>query len=141
MHHPWRAFRHLVDWTLHWAHLPDGVLGLTDFRARTVTLAYGLTQAERRCTIAHETEHIRRGPVACSSLVAREERIVDEAAARKLITLEALADAMVWAYDDHEAADELWVDVATVRARLATLTDGETAALNRRLDAAELLIP
>lgn len=136
MHHPWRAFRALVDWTLHWRPLPDGLLGYTDFTARSVVLDTRLTQVERRCTIAHETEHILRGP-AHPRHRARDERAVDDAAARKLIPLEALAEALVWSYDDHELAEELWVDLATVRARLKGLTDEETALLNERVDRRE----
>lgn len=134
-HHPWRVLRGLVDWTLHFAHLPDGILGLTDHRRRTITLAHGLTQAERRCTLEHELQHVDRGPVT-RGWVEREERVVDELAARRLITLERLADAMVWAYDEHEMAEELWVDVATVRTRLATLRPDEAAHIEDRLDQA-----
>lgn len=135
-HHPWRAFSRLAHWTLEWAHLPEGLLGVTDFGRRTVTLTHGMTQVERRCTIAHETEHIHAGPVP-PALVTREERRVDRVVSRRLIPLEALAEALVWANDEHELADELWVDVATVRARLRSLTDGESRTINERLDRAE----
>lgn len=141
MHHPWRAFGNLTSWTLRWSHeLPEEIVGEVDFDARTVTLAHGLTQAERRCTIAHETQHILRGPVG-AGVVAREERLVDREAARLLIPLEALAEALLWSYDEYEVAEELWVDVATVRARLANLTSDEQRQLNERLDAAELQLP
>ena len=62
-HHPWRRFGELTDWSLRWAELPPGVMGRTCHQTKTVTLALGMSQAERRCTIAHETEHIERGPV------------------------------------------------------------------------------
>lgn len=133
MHHPWRRFRELVDWTLHFAYLPDGILGLTDFGARTVTIAQGLTQAERRCTIAHETEHIHRGPVP-AFYRAREEEAVDCNVARQLIEIRALGDALAWAHNEHEAAEELWVDVATLRARLRHLHPCERHYLRRRLE-------
>ncbi len=116
-HHPWRALRSLFEWTLHWRDLPEGVLGVTDHRRRTITLTTGMTQAERRSTIAHEVTHAERGPVP-RHLAAREERIVD-----------------------HQLADELWVDVGMVRARLAGLTDAETVEVNRRLDDAEVRMP
>ncbi|MFD1947726.1 hypothetical protein [Nocardioides aestuarii] len=74
-------------------------------------------------------------------LQAREERRVDDLVARRLIRFEALVDAMLWAgNDDHQLANELWVDVATVRARLAGLSSIETAELNRRLDEEEVWI-
>lgn len=134
MHHPWRAFRELVDWTLHWAHLPEGLLGLIDFGAQTVTLDSRLTQAERRCTIAHETEHIRRGPVP-AHLRAREERTVDRNVARRMLPdIKAVGEALAWAHQLEEAADELWVDEATLRARLEHLHPAEQHYLRRRLE-------
>lgn len=61
MHHPWRAFRALSHIRLRWAALPEGLYGYTDHELGEVVLAEGLTQAERRCTIAHETQHVLRG--------------------------------------------------------------------------------
>lgn len=137
-HHPWRAFRELVDWTLHWAHLPGGLLGVTDFRARTVTLDSRLTQVERRCTIAHETEHIRRGPIGVGC-VAREERIVDRNVARRMLPdIKAVGEALAWAHHLEEAADELWVDEATLQARLEHLHPAEQHYLKRRLEGDQL---
>jgi hypothetical protein len=66
---------------------------------------------------------------------------VSERAARWLLPIEAVADALVWCSDDHELAEELWVDLFTVRCRLQTLTDGETAFINARMDAAEKAFP
>lgn len=133
-YHPWRRFRELVDWTLVWAHLPEGLLGITDHAAKTVTLAHGMTQVERRCTIAHETEHIRRGPVP-AFYWPREERAVDQVVARLLIPdVRRLAEALAWAHHLSEAAEELWVDEATLRARLEGLHPSERAFLARRLE-------
>lgn len=132
-HHPWRAFRDLVDWTLVWAPLPFGVWGQTDFEARVVTLAPGLSQAERRCTIAHETEHILRGPVPVA-YEAREELEVDRNVARLLLPdVRVIGEALAWAHNVHEAADELWVDQEILRARLKHLHPSERAYLKSRL--------
>lgn len=133
MHHPWRAFRTLTEWTLRWADLPDGLFGLTDHQTRVVTLSTGLGQAQRRCTIAHEHEHIA-DPDAT-------ETEVRQRTARRLITFDQLADAMVWAGNEGELARELWVDIEVARDRLLGLTAGESADLVRRLDAAELRNP
>lgn len=130
MHHPWRAFRALTHYTLHWAHLPDGTLGITNFDTRAVTLAHGMSGAERRCTIAHEVEHILRGYSPCSS---REECAVDRAAARKLIGIRPLGEALAWSDDEDEVADELNVDVWMLRARLRGLHSSEHHYLRRRL--------
>jgi hypothetical protein len=134
MHDPWREFRTFTDWALEWARLPADLLGLTDFRTRTVILDERLLQAERRCTLAHELEHIRRGPVPADPvLAAREEAAIDRAVARKLIGIGELGDALAWASGLAEAAQELWVDEDTLSARLRHLCPAEVRHLRRRL--------
>lgn len=134
MHHPWRAFRDLVDWTLEWAHLPHGVWGLTDFDRRVVTLTHGMSQAERRCTIEHERQHILRGPVS-AAYTAREELAVDRNAARVLLPdIRAIGAELAWAHNLDEAAEQLWVDPDILRTRLEHLHPAERAYLRRRLE-------
>lgn len=135
-HHPWRRFRALVDWTLNWAHLPGGLVGVTDFVAKTITLDLRLGQAERRCTIDHETEHAIRGPVP-PGLRAREElRVCRISAQRLLPDVVAIADALIWAdWCLREAAEELWVDEATLLCRLESMTHpAERAYMERRFE-------
>lgn len=133
MYHPWRAFRALSDITLRWAHLPDGILGYADYEFGEVVLAKGMTQTERRCTIAHEVEHLLRGPVA-PHMVAREEIVVDKNVARLLLpNIDEVADALAWADGHAEAAEELWVDEHTLRARLKHLHPAERGYLKSRL--------
>ncbi len=133
-HHPWRRFAELTDWSLRWAELPPGVMGRTCHRTRTVTLALGMSQAERRCTIAHETEHIERGPVTPQQ-APREELAVDRRVARLLIpSVHQLVEAMTWAGGHLEsAADALWVDDYLLTVRLRSLSDRERSYVNRRL--------
>lgn len=101
--------------------LPDGVMGVTD--GETIWLRRGLSQRERRCTIAHELEHIDRGLVTrCDS---RLERELHAAVARQLIPIENLLDVVAWTDSFQEAAEELWVDVDTLMARLDGLTGEE----------------
>lgn len=134
MYHPWRALRHLTDWTLIVADLGDRLLGRTCHTTRTITLNTGLLQVERRSTIAHELEHVHRGPVPrCPMLAAREEAVVDQGAARALVTLDALVSALQWSRELHEIADELWVDPATVRTRMEHLHPSERAYIKREL--------
>lgn len=133
--HPWRRFRALVDWTLLWVDLPDGMLGFTHHPTKTVVLALGMNQAERRCTIAHETEHILAGPPA-PGLEGRDELRARRNAAQALLPdIRAIGDAMAWSQGClHQAADELWVDVDTLRDRLRFLSHpAERAYLRRRL--------
>lgn len=132
-HHPWEAFGRLTDWTLRRELLPSGVWGLTDFIKKTVTLAPGLSQAERRCTIAHETQHILRGPVLAIHTV-REEEIVDHNASRLLLPdVRKIGEALAAHGDIYGAAEELWVDDIILQSRLRHLHPAELAWLKRRL--------
>lgn len=134
-HHPWRFFATLTDWRLEWTRdLPAGRLGLTLHSERRVLLAEGMDQAERRCTIAHETGHILRGPVSgCHRL--REEALVDRQAARLLMpSARKIGHALAWARADYEAAaDELWVDEQLLNVRLSTLAPRDRLALHEQL--------
>ena len=135
MYHPWRRLREASDWLVAWAALPAGIWGFTDHDARVIVLDGDLTQAQRRCTIAHELEHIARGPVPEDPiLLAKEEEAIDRAVARRLIPLAKWLDAVRWSRDPHEIADELWVDVPTLEARIRGLHPSERAALMRALE-------
>lgn len=134
MDHPWRRLRELAEWTLEWAHLPGDVVGLTDWTRHTITLDRGLLQAERRSVLAHELEHVAREVAPLDPVLrAREESAVDQAAARRLIPLDRLADALAWSHCHDEAADELWVSPELLRVRLAHLHPAELAVLRRHL--------
>lgn len=123
--HPWRRLRALTDWTLRFAALPDGVQGHTDVRTQTIVLATGMGQAERRSTLALELEHVA-GHL--------NERVCDRSAARGLLPhVRRVGEALAWAHDLAEAADELWVDEPTPRVRLEALHPCERAYLRRRL--------
>lgn len=131
-HHPWRRFRALAHYTLHWHD--DGPLGLTDFVTRTVSLRRDLDQAGRRSTIMHEVLHAERGPVPMG-LAAKEEIKVRKAAAQELLPcIVAVGDALIWAQGHVEpAAEELWVDVWTLKDRLRYCSPPERAYLLGRL--------
>lgn len=119
---------------MRFADLPDGLLGYTDLPQGVIVLDRQLTQVERRCTVTHELEHVHRGPVpADPRLAAREERVVDQLAARRLVTLGELIDALLVADNEHDVADELWVDVPTLRTRIARLALHEQQAIDARL--------
>lgn len=135
MWNPWRRLGELTEITLVWEpELPSR--GLTTFATDTIQMRTGQLQAERRSTLTHELVHLERGPFPRWA-TRREERRVNDEAARRLITFEQLVDAMQWCLDEHEAAEHLWVDVRMVRARLHGLTGAETLELNRRLDLIE----
>lgn len=132
--HPWRRLRELAHITLEW-HV-GGRKGRSKHSTQTISLRENLSQAERRSALAHEIEHLEGGP-AIVGYVRQDERVVTTRAACWLIPFENLAQAIVWANDERELADELWVDVTTVRARLAALTNTESIELERRMLSAE----
>ena len=134
--HPWRYLRdHHPDWTIIWAPLPAGLLGRTLHDLRVIVLDNGLTQAARRSTLAHELEHITRGPTPpVPALAAKEEAAIDRAVARRLIDIVRLGEALAWSRCRVEVADELWVDHDTLTARLHTLNDAERGYLHTRLE-------
>lgn len=140
--HPWRILRteHAdVDVSCRY-RLPDHLMGMQ--HGLRIWLCTTLSQAERRCTLTHELVHRERGPVpADSAAAAREEQIVDEIAARRLISLPALIDGLRWTRQPHELADHLWVDEPTLRTRMDTLDPVEVAELEHHLDGDWLWIP
>ncbi len=131
---PWRRLRELDHVELRWVVVP-GVLGATD-GVRSIQLHPHQSQAQRRSTLAHELAHLelRHGP-GCTE---REEREAGALAARWLVSLDDLVEAARWARSWGELADELWVDVETVRIRLATLVDSEREELLRARGEEEL---
>lgn len=116
----------MADVEVVWTRLPGDTAAMTD--GGTIWIDPRLTQAQRRCTIEHERQHLLAGhDSACTPML---ERQVEAAAARELISLARLAHAIVWSQDEQELADELWVDVDMVRARLAALDDDERAYID-----------
>lgn len=130
--HPWRAFGGKKSWTLHWRVPPSGARAECHWPTQTIIMRPDLLQAERRSVLAHELEHIERGPFPGWAR-EREEEAVNAAAARRLIGIRALGEALAWSLDPHEVADELWVDVPTLQARLRHLHPSERHYLRRRL--------
>lgn len=134
-HHPWQAFGRLRDWRLEWTgDLPDGTWGKTLFREKRVLLADHLDQAERRCTIAHETQHILRGPYHPDRHL-REELIINRKVGRLLApSARWIGHALAWHQADHEkAAWELWIDDDTLSVRLHSLTPRERVYIDEQL--------
>ena len=135
MYHPWGALQALGDSVvLVWRHLPAGVLAATDGRA-TIWMDPRQRQAKRRCTIAHELEHIRLGHTG--GCTPREDAAVDQLVARRLIAIDVLAAALTWTTQIDELADELVVDRATLQTRLEHLHPSEVHYLRQRVAARE----
>lgn len=127
------------DWRLAWADLPAGTYGLTDHRRKVITLQRGMTYEERRCTIAHEVEHARRGPVPAHR-VMQEELLIDRKVSRLLLpSMRVVCDELMRHAGDYEdAATDLAVDVLMLEVRLSALWAKERTYFARRM--ADLLL-
>lgn len=142
MFHPWREVRARPDVTVTFIELPDGLLGFCEHQTRTIFIAKGLRQRQRRAVLVHELTHLDRGPVAdCDHLAGKEEATVERMASERMIELDALVHALLWSQDEHELAEELWCDVATVRDRIASLTFHERAWVEAEIDRREATLP
>jgi len=134
----WNPWKHAGDNYPHITvvrhlELPGRIWGLTD--GTRIWICKRLNQAQRRATLAHELLHIERGlPPADPRALAREEKIVARIAARRLITVDELIEAMRWTRDLHQLADALWVDTDTIKARMDSLDPIETAQLEHALE-------
>lgn len=128
--HPWRRLRHTPEITLVWHD--GGDAGWYDFETKTISLRRDLDQAERRSTLRHELEHHVRGAFTEADL-EREEVACELAAARDLICVRKLGEALAWATSIAEVAEELWVDEALVHLRMERLHPAERAYLRKRL--------
>ena len=133
--HPWRELAGMPHIDVVWTdQLPVTVRAATDGHS-TIWMSDGLVQRERRSSLAHELEHIRRGHRGCQS-PAVEDHVRAHAARRLLPDITDVADGLVWAQGVLDvAAEELWVDTATVRARIDVrwLHPAERAYLRRRI--------
>jgi len=135
MIHPWRALRDRPDVTVTFLDLPDGLLGFCDHLTRTIYMATGMRQRQRRSVLHHEMTHLRRGEVFdCPNLARREELAVERIASADLIPLDSLIAALQWSLDEQELAEDLWTDVATVQDRLRHLTPAERGHVSTELD-------
>lgn len=128
--HPWRRLRRSPEITLEWHD--GGDAGWYDFDTQTISLRRGMSQADRRSTLRHELEHHARGWFTEAEL-EREELACELAAARDLIDLRKLGEALAWSQDARIVAQELWVDVDLVRVRMEHLHPAEAAYLRQRL--------
>ena len=135
-HHPWRYIGLLPDWTIEFVdYLPDGRWGQTIHADKTIKILNGLTVAQRRSTLAHEIGHVLRGPFSvCQQLY--EESLVERQAARLLMpSVRRIGHAMAFHHADFEkTADELWVDIDLLHARLSTLAPKERAWLVQQME-------
>lgn len=134
-YNPWRMLARHMDVNTR-ADLPTHIDAVTD--GNRIWLRRGLTQAQRRSALAHELVHAERGPVP-KFAEAKEEELVEQIAARRLIALDDLAEALVWhgGVVHADTADDCWSDVTMLRARIRACDSAELEYLHRRFERIE----
>ncbi|QWF80117.1 hypothetical protein [Amycolatopsis sp. CA-230715] len=113
------------------------VRGWGDYRGGVIRVHPILTEVEARCTTAHEIVHHERrddvlGYCGVEWLDTRLERRVHAIAARRLITVPDLVDALRWSDHPDEIAEQLAVDTRTLFARVLDLSAREYRDLDGR---------
>lgn len=113
---PWALLRSRPWISLRWTdRLPPGHRGATD--GRTIWLAHGLSQRERRCALMHELIHVELGHD--SHQPPPIERQVEHETARRLLPDPSEVARVMLAYPRiGQASMELWVTDAVLRHRL-----------------------
>ena len=122
------------DITLEWTPPPDGALGHYWHRERVILLHPGMPRRQARSVLCHELRHAEHGDVTTGNRYhdARQEVRADREAARLLITLDDLRQAVaIHGHHLSACAVELRVSDDLLRTRLQYLHPSERAWLNR----------
>lgn len=127
------ALRH-PDWVIRHRNL-HGVPEVLCLRRRVILIEDTHDRASRRCNLAHAIAHIDLAHEATSGhLSKRQELAADRLAARRLIALSDLTEAVVWSESFEEVARELDVDERMLWVRSRYLHPAERGHLYRVLD-------
>lgn len=135
LYSPWAELALLPHIELLWTDL-RGRLGEYRHAVSQIHLHPAMRRHQARCVLAHELAHARRQDALtdCSRVNDLQERAADRDAARLLIDVRDLGDALV--YTDRrrdEAAQELRVTRHTIDVRMGALHPAEMHYLRQRL--------
>lgn len=139
---PWGDLSQRTYLRVEFVDMPTGRRGI--IRDGAILIDQHQLQVERRCTVAHELVHDERRIYPTDPVLkAREETLVETTAARRMIALPDLLDALRHCSTRlaTELADHLWVDQPMLKARMADLDPVEVAELEHHLEDQWLWIP
>jgi hypothetical protein len=132
-----------VDLAENWPHvrvviepMAGDLLGEVRDAGLLIALREGTSEAQRRCTLAHELVHLERGIFDCGQWEHREELHVHSEVARRLISLSALIEAIRALGGSHDLpalGQHLDVDGDTLGLRFRLLSRAERVAIRRAL--------
>lgn len=106
-------------------------LGTSLWSPPTIYIQRGLGPAQARCILARELLRLHWGRTTGTSplVVVRHEKALIRQAARLLIPIGDLVETIRWAPTGRDQAAALMVDLATLQARLRSLTEPEWSAV------------
>lgn len=122
------------DWVIRHRKL-GGIPEVLCRRRRVILINSAHTWAAKRSSLAHAVAHLDLGHAETTAgfFEKREEREADQMAARRLISLDDLADILCWTRDYGEIAEELVVDLTTLKVREKHLHVSERHYLRRQV--------
>lgn len=133
---PWEELAGMPDVTLEWHKLANR-LGEYVHAERKIRLDPRLPRRQQRAVLCHELRHAAAGHwlTACSRVNLRQEHEANNNAARLLIDVHDLGDALVLHHQHLSAtAVELRVSDALLQVRLENLHPSEIHFLRRRFE-------
>ena len=135
-YHPGRdAAERYPDWVIRHRDL-RGIPEVMDLKRRVILLDNAGPWATKRSSLAHAVAHLDLGHVVIGGhLGQRQESEAEQLAARRLVTCEALADAIRWHREPswQAIAHELTVDERMLKTRLDHLHPSERHAIRAML--------
>ena len=142
LYDPWADLAARPDIVCRSCPLPIGSDGLWFPDLRAIALDETLDRVGRRSALAHELVHVDHGDVQVAASgpdgprqARRQEARADLGAARRLIALPALGDALAtYPHDVAAAAEQLDVTVHLLVVRIERLNASERQELRQQLD-------
>lgn len=118
------------DWVIRHRAL-GGIPEVLCRRRKVILVHSGGTWPMKRCSLAHAVAHLDldHQAEAVGTFERWMEREANGLAARRLIPIVALAEVLQWTRDRHEIANELQVDLPTLKTRRADLDEAERGYL------------
>ncbi len=135
-YHPGRdAAQRFPDWVIRHRPLSHGIPEVLCRRRKVILIESEDSWPAKRCSLAHAVAHLDLSHEATASgtFDRRQEDHANQLAARRLITIEDLAQVLSWTRFNTEVAAELEVDIRTLNTRQVHLHPSERAELRSQV--------
>lgn len=129
------AARRYPDWVIRHRRLSHGIPEVMCPRRKVILIEHADDWPTKRCSLAHAVAHLDlHHTVTPAGVFDRDhEEEANQLAARRLITVDALAVVLSWTRFDTEIAAELQVDMSTLLMRRKHMHHSEAGRLRRQV--------